>query len=185
MFWWKSECKNKSSPQHRSLERERHTHTHTHTHHLSLSGFTKWICLLVSFRASIFKVHLAPLKTDVNKDELARKMAALTPGFSGRQLIRSLLAVWCAVLLGRFATWCELFAVLCYCDCWNLWLWFVYMVSIDIANMYNGAVVIWLAGADIANVYHEAVMIWLFGRCGHSQHVSWGSCDLFGWQVQT
>lgn len=37
-------------------------------------------------RASIFKVHLKPLKTNVNKDELARKMAALTPGFSGADI---------------------------------------------------------------------------------------------------
>lgn len=37
-------------------------------------------------RASIFKVHLRPLKlaTDMDKDALARKMAALTPGFSGQ-----------------------------------------------------------------------------------------------------
>lgn len=34
-------------------------------------------------RASIFKVHLAPLKTKLDKDELARKMASLTPGFTG------------------------------------------------------------------------------------------------------
>lgn len=36
-------------------------------------------------RASIFKVHLRPLKLDsaLDKDALARKMAALTPGFSG------------------------------------------------------------------------------------------------------
>ncbi|KAL4630246.1 AFG3-like protein 1 isoform X1 [Arapaima gigas] len=36
-------------------------------------------------RASIFKVHLRPLKLDssVDKDGLARKMAALTPGFTG------------------------------------------------------------------------------------------------------
>lgn len=34
-------------------------------------------------RSSIFKVHLGPLKTEVNKDELSRKMAALTPGFTG------------------------------------------------------------------------------------------------------
>ena len=39
--------------------------------------------LSLFFRASIFKVHLGPLQTDLNKDELARKMAALTPGFSG------------------------------------------------------------------------------------------------------
>lgn len=34
-------------------------------------------------RASIFKVHLAPLKTTLDKDQLARKMASLTPGFTG------------------------------------------------------------------------------------------------------
>lgn len=37
-------------------------------------------------RASIFKVHLRPLKLDtvLDKDNLARKLASLTPGFSGR-----------------------------------------------------------------------------------------------------
>jgi AFG3 family protein len=34
-------------------------------------------------RASIFKVHLASLKTTLDKDQLARKMASLTPGFTG------------------------------------------------------------------------------------------------------
>ncbi|KAK5611926.1 AFG3-like protein 2 [Crenichthys baileyi] len=39
-------------------------------------------------RASIFKVHLRPLKLgpDLNKDALAKKMAALTPGFSGADI---------------------------------------------------------------------------------------------------
>ncbi|XP_074594104.1 mitochondrial inner membrane m-AAA protease component AFG3L2-like [Brevipalpus obovatus] len=37
-------------------------------------------------RASIFKVHLKPLKTDLIKNELARKMAALTPGFTGADI---------------------------------------------------------------------------------------------------
>jgi AFG3 family protein len=37
-------------------------------------------------RASIFKVHLRPLKTDLNKDELSRKISALTPGFSGADI---------------------------------------------------------------------------------------------------
>ncbi|CAJ1073201.1 AFG3-like protein 2 isoform X2 [Xyrichtys novacula] len=39
-------------------------------------------------RASIFKVHLRPLKlsTDMDKDALAKKMAALTPGFSGADI---------------------------------------------------------------------------------------------------
>ncbi|XP_027506700.1 AFG3-like protein 2 [Chiroxiphia lanceolata] len=39
-------------------------------------------------RASIFKVHLRPLKLDsiLNKDNLARKLASLTPGFSGADI---------------------------------------------------------------------------------------------------
>ncbi|XP_020300671.1 AFG3-like protein 2 isoform X2 [Pseudomyrmex gracilis] len=37
-------------------------------------------------RASIFKVHLAPLKTMLDKDQLARKMASLTPGFTGADI---------------------------------------------------------------------------------------------------
>ncbi|XP_059173084.1 AFG3-like protein 2 [Physella acuta] len=37
-------------------------------------------------RASIFKVHLKKLKTKVPIDELARKMAARTPGFSGAEI---------------------------------------------------------------------------------------------------
>nr|XP_006634560.1 PREDICTED: AFG3-like protein 2 isoform X1 [Lepisosteus oculatus] len=39
-------------------------------------------------RASIFKVHLRPLKLDLSLDKegLARKMAALTPGFSGADI---------------------------------------------------------------------------------------------------
>lgn len=41
-------------------------------------------------RASIFKVHLRPLKLDVdlNIDTFARKMAAFTPGFSGKCTLR-------------------------------------------------------------------------------------------------
>lgn len=37
-------------------------------------------------RASIFKVHLGPLKTDLDKTEVARKLAALTPGFTGADI---------------------------------------------------------------------------------------------------
>lgn len=37
-------------------------------------------------RASIFKVHLGPLKTEIDKIELSRKMAALTPGFTGADI---------------------------------------------------------------------------------------------------
>ncbi|KAJ8711625.1 hypothetical protein PYW08_008579 [Mythimna loreyi] len=37
-------------------------------------------------RASIFKVHLTPLKTTLDKQKLARKMAALTPGFTGADI---------------------------------------------------------------------------------------------------
>ncbi|XP_011407709.1 PREDICTED: AFG3-like protein 2 [Amphimedon queenslandica] len=34
-------------------------------------------------RASIFRVHLKPIKTSLNIDDLARKLAARTPGFTG------------------------------------------------------------------------------------------------------
>ena len=42
--------------------------------------------LLFLCRCSIFKVHLKPLKTELNLDQVARKMAALTPGFTGLPL---------------------------------------------------------------------------------------------------
>ena len=54
-----------------------------------LNVFNFW-CFLsgppdIKGRASIFKVHLRPIKLDPNmdKDVLARKMAAATPGFTG------------------------------------------------------------------------------------------------------
>merc|ERR1712168_326896 len=37
-------------------------------------------------RASIFKVHLGTLKTEVDKVDLSKKMAALTPGFTGADI---------------------------------------------------------------------------------------------------
>jgi len=37
-------------------------------------------------RASIFKVHLGNLKTDIDKADLSKKMAALTPGFTGADI---------------------------------------------------------------------------------------------------
>ncbi|TDG52873.1 hypothetical protein AWZ03_000416 [Drosophila navojoa] len=37
-------------------------------------------------RASIFKVHLGALKTELDKNALSRKMAALTPGFTGADI---------------------------------------------------------------------------------------------------
>ena len=37
-------------------------------------------------RASIFKVHLKPLETRLNIEGLARKLAALTPGFTGADI---------------------------------------------------------------------------------------------------
>merc|ERR1719384_379261 len=37
-------------------------------------------------RASIFKVHLAGLKSEIDKEELSRKLAALTPGFTGADI---------------------------------------------------------------------------------------------------
>ncbi|XP_060567775.1 AFG3-like protein 2 [Ruditapes philippinarum] len=38
-------------------------------------------------RASIFKVHLKKLKISIDKDDLARRMASLTPGFSGADVM--------------------------------------------------------------------------------------------------
>lgn len=35
------------------------------------------------YRASIFKVHLEPIKTSLNLEDVARRLAALTPGFTG------------------------------------------------------------------------------------------------------
>lgn len=37
-------------------------------------------------RASIFKVHLKKITTDLNQEDVARKMAALTPGFTGADI---------------------------------------------------------------------------------------------------
>ena len=37
-------------------------------------------------RSSIFKVHLGTLKTELNKEDLSKKMAALTPGFTGADI---------------------------------------------------------------------------------------------------
>ncbi|KAI8991527.1 peptidase family M41-domain-containing protein [Mycotypha africana] len=37
-------------------------------------------------RAQIFKVHLKPIKTSVDMEHLSRKLAALTPGFSGADI---------------------------------------------------------------------------------------------------
>lgn len=37
-------------------------------------------------RANIFKIHLSPLRTHLDKDDLSRKMAALTPGFTGADI---------------------------------------------------------------------------------------------------
>ncbi|XP_043474966.1 AFG3-like protein 2 [Leptopilina heterotoma] len=37
-------------------------------------------------RASIFKIHLAPIKTTMDKNELSRKMASRTPGFTGADI---------------------------------------------------------------------------------------------------
>ncbi|EDO40553.1 predicted protein [Nematostella vectensis] len=37
-------------------------------------------------RCSIFKVHLKPIKKNVDEEKLARKMAALTPGFTGADI---------------------------------------------------------------------------------------------------
>lgn len=47
-------------------------------------------------RASIFKVHLQPIKLDpsMDKETLARKMAAATPGFTGGLELNLLFFDW-------------------------------------------------------------------------------------------
>lgn len=37
-------------------------------------------------RSEIFQVHLKPIKTDLNREEVSKKMAALTPGFTGADI---------------------------------------------------------------------------------------------------
>lgn len=49
-------------------------------------------------RASIFKVHLGPLKTNLDKNDLSRKMAALTPGLIKKKTFLSL----CTIDSSRF-----------------------------------------------------------------------------------
>ena len=51
---------------------------------LSFSLYLRFSCdIFWQGRASIFKVHLGGLKTDLDKEDIARKLAALTPGFTG------------------------------------------------------------------------------------------------------
>ena len=59
----------------------------------SLINMASRICLVnekircklfnIPFRASIFKVHLERIKTEMDKEAIAKKMASLTSGFSG------------------------------------------------------------------------------------------------------
>lgn len=44
----------------------------------------EYVMIYYDFRASIFKVHLERIKTEMDKEALAKKMASLTSGFSGR-----------------------------------------------------------------------------------------------------
>lgn len=37
-------------------------------------------------RSEIFQVHLKPIKTDLDRDDVSRRMAALTPGFTGADI---------------------------------------------------------------------------------------------------
>lgn len=56
-------------------------------------------------RASIFKVHLATLKTSLNKENLARKMAALTPGLLIYFLLKHVLSMSTAGNLLHTVVW--------------------------------------------------------------------------------
>lgn len=43
-------------------------------------------CFFSQGRSSIFNIYLRDLLTDLDKSVLARKMAALTPGFTGAEI---------------------------------------------------------------------------------------------------
>jgi AFG3 family protein len=51
-------------------------------------------------RASIFKVHLGNLRTNLDKNDLARKMAALTPGFTGTDFLHKFVSFSNVQILG-------------------------------------------------------------------------------------
>jgi len=53
--------------------------------------FQKLQLLTVYFRASIFVVHLQPIKTLLDLTSLSRKLAAITPGFTGMCVIIDIL----------------------------------------------------------------------------------------------
>ena len=53
-------------------------------------------------RASIYKIHLKPLKTSLDKNEVARYMAVRTPGFSGWRVNFLLRLLFCLVGLKFF-----------------------------------------------------------------------------------
>jgi len=40
----------------------------------------------ITGRCAIFRVHLQPIVTDVDREMLSKKLAALTPGFSGADI---------------------------------------------------------------------------------------------------
>ncbi|XP_014661902.1 PREDICTED: AFG3-like protein 2 [Priapulus caudatus] len=58
-------------------------------------------------RASIFKVHLKGLKCKLDRNDLARKMAALTPGFTGADIanVCNEAALIAARTLSEYITW--------------------------------------------------------------------------------
>lgn len=87
-------------------------------------------------RASIFKVHLRPIKLDpdLDKDGLARKMAAVTPGFTG-----------------AFPCLCLIQAVVC-CSVLAECL-------VKTPTLYQMFFSLDETGADIANVCNEAALI--------------------------
>ena len=59
--------------------------------HISILHYNT-ICQYWYFRASIFLVHLQPIKTLLDLTPLSRKLAAITPGFTGMFDIHTLVA---------------------------------------------------------------------------------------------
>ena len=124
-----------------------------------------WLYVVVFFctgppdikgRASIFKVHLRPLKLDssIEVEALARKLAALTPGFTGKNK-RCVLMFTCVCIAQPLD--------------WSKRITQFVPLAVSHHSLTVWCVSLCVSGADIANVCNEAALI----AARHlSQHIS-------------
>lgn len=100
----------------------------------------------ITGRASIFKVHLKPLKLDssIEADALARKLAALTPGFTGKNR--------------RYVIFVHI------CTHGSVFILIKNLYPFDFFVSHHSLTCLWcllscVLGADVANVCNEAALI--------------------------